>query len=136
MLPRRKEPRPPRRRMYVAFAVAGENLVLPAAAVAGVAVLGSVTRLPTRDPACLGLTTHQGRIVALVAPAGFAAGDLLPAASHLVVLRGGDGRRALAVEEPIGIKAAYGDELPAGFALLEDGPAERVRSAVRLETGT
>jgi hypothetical protein len=109
--------------MYVAFSVAGEARILPAAAVAAVTELGELAALPTADRRRLGLTVHQGTVVAIVAP-GFEDGEgrrsPLPATpSHLLVLRRGGGTVGLAVDGPIGLRVAYGDALPEGCSLLE-----------------
>lgn len=120
MLPRRSRPLPPKRQMYVAFVLGGEDRVLSAERVAAVGELGPVVPLPTENPRLLGLTVHQGRVVALTALAGTAARDQRAAASHLVVLRAGGGCIAFAVERLIGLKVAFGEEIPDGFSLMEE----------------
>ncbi len=136
MLPRQVRPPQPKRRMYVAFVAAGRRWVLPAEQVAGVAELGPVTRLPTADPALLGVTLHRGRAVALVAADGGGDGDA-PPARHLVALRAGGEAIALPAEELVGLETVRGDGLPDGFELYDvETPARRRREAAPAGTET
>jgi hypothetical protein len=104
--------------MYVAFASSGRRFVVPAEEVAAVGAIGRVTHLPTREPSRLGVTLHQGRVVALLAAGGPGAHGP-GVASHLVLLRAGEGTVALAAEELLGLKVEYGDGVPEGFEALD-----------------
>lgn len=114
MLPRQTAPPPPRRRMYVAFALAGRRWVMPAEEVAAVAELRPVTRLPTADPNRLGIVIHRGRAVALVAAVEGAAPR---SGGHYLLFR--DPELAIPVDELIGLEVEHGDRLPAGFERFE-----------------
>lgn len=113
MLPRQIRAPRPRRRMYVAFAVAGGRFVLPAEEVSAVGELRAVTRLPTADPRRLGIVVHRGRAVALVAASEAAVDAGAPAAGHYLLFRHEE--FAIPVDELLGLQVEHGDRLPEGF---------------------
>lgn len=116
MLPR--QIRKPRlaRRMYVAFAVGGRSYVLPTEGVVAVGEVDRVLRLPTADPQRLGVVVHRGRVVALLAASPH---EVRSAPRNYLLLPGEGEEIALGVGELIGLKVAYGEDLPDGFELFD-----------------
>jgi hypothetical protein len=58
--------RPAARPAFLAFVIGGRVHALSLALVAGVAEIGTVTRLPSSDPRNLGLIVHRGAVLPLV----------------------------------------------------------------------
>lgn len=115
MLPRPQPPPAPDRRLYLGFAAAGRRWALPADAVESVGEVSRLTRLPTGDPARLGLVVHRGEILCLR--------SLGPSAAepprYLIALRRSERRIALAADELVGLQYGYDGRPPTDFELLD-----------------
>ena len=83
---------------------AGDNLFgTDVAAVAAVIPFAGFARVPTREPACLGVIGRGGRFYSVIGMRrllGLAAGDVAP--GHLLLLRGAAPYLALAVDRVLG----------------------------------
>lgn len=93
------------------FAIGGERLAVPLAAVAEVATLVPPTPAPGAPPALLGLIVRRGLIYNLVdiAPTLGLEGE---GGAHMVLLRGPEPRIALRVDETLGVSHAPPGDLP------------------------
>lgn len=119
MLPRDFRPQRPRRKMYVAFALAGRRWVLPTEDVDSVAEPPAILPLPTADRRRLGVFAHRGRVVAAVSGGG---GEDRRS-GHCVVLR--EEGFAVLVDELIGLEVVHDERLPEGFELFDRGSLAR-----------
>jgi chemotaxis signal transduction protein len=117
---RRRGASPMARPALLAFVVAGRARALSLRLVAGVAEIGAVTRLPSGDPANLGLIVHRGAVLPLIdlarllhrrpaperAPAAGTAGRPAgEAAASFCVITRSEPAVAFPVDEILGVQA-------------------------------
>jgi chemotaxis signal transduction protein len=127
--PRRVGALAPVARQALFFRLGESRLALPAAQVAAVAEVAGCTRIPTRDPALLGVARVGGRLLPLIDAhrrlhLEGAVADAFP--WTCVVVAGALGEVAFRIDEVLGLRAVPEGLLPAGCELM---PLEQLLDA-------